>query len=155
MARRRKKNLSRAQKIGIGLAAVAAVGGAAAVVVAMRRRAALPPTPPEDEGPDIVQTGFVPPTPTPPEYVDPLQHAKTRLCRSPNELTFDQKLILRDEVFMPIIISWPIQSSPAAPDGAAATVISQLCPRPSMRRPETTDIARQIAHLAWEAYTEG
>ena len=137
MRRRRRRNLSRNKKIGLALVSVAAVGGATALFVTMRRKKA-----PElgDGGDGGTQGGT--------GTVNLVNRAKRRLCINPNALTYDQRQLLRDAVFIPLINALPNPAAIGSAEIAADQALKDLCPPP--RRPGVVEAVNQLAQQAWE-----
>lgn len=142
MTRRRTKNLSRNQKIGIGLAAVGAVGGTTALVIAMRRRKAT----------GQLQGSMGPPGP--PKVVPwlELSRAKRRFCLHADQLTLEQRVLLMDTYFTPKIAA----SDPALPidvikQSVAVSVISEIC-NVSEPNSATRAMALDLASSAYDNY---
>jgi len=137
MKRRRRRNLSRNQKLGIILLAVASVGGATAVTIGLRRRK-------KGELPQGGDTQGVPGLP------NPLNRAKRRLCINPNALTAEQRNLLQQQVFFPLIAAQANPEAVGTAEVVAAQVLAQLCPAP--RRPGVVDVVNQLAQQSWQTF---
>lgn len=132
----RRRNLSRNKKIGIALGTVAAVAGVTALVVTMRRRK------PEITDGGGEGTGG-------PAGVNQLNRAKRRLCLNPNELTLEQRILLQEQIFIPLIAASANPNAIGTPQSVAAQALDQLNCLP---RPDVVAVVNQIAQQSWETY---
>jgi len=144
LARRnpRRRNLSRNKKIGIGLVTVGALGGITALVVALRRRKSADAI--DDVGDGGQGSGS-------PSNQLALHRAQRRLCINPDALTLEQRVLLQEQVFIPLIASSADPNSPTTPDAVAARALADLCRAPV--RAKVAELVSQMAWQAWQSYT--
>ncbi len=147
--------LRRNQKIGLAAAGGAtAVGLAAALIYAARR-------PPKCETGSVYmkETGRCEPLVIVgyPGDDPGLTAAKRRFCTYPNGLSLEQRLLLQNDVFVPLVeaaggLSWsgPDESNAGIADVAAES-IAQLCN--GSARPRTRQLALELARGAWWTLT--
>lgn len=160
---RRNPKLSRGKKIGIALVSVAAVGGVTAAVIALRRRGQreIPSCPPVNGQPmmwnaetqqcePLVVVGTVQGGSGPGGAALLLARAKRRMCLNPNALTFDQMMLLQQEVFTPLIAASPSPEAIGTAESVAEQALEQLCTGPVA--PAVRQMATTLAQRAWENY---
>lgn len=162
--RRRNVKLSRNQKIGVALVSVAAVGGITATVIALRRKPKrdTPICPPLNGQPQIWNAetqqcepiggqGSGAPGSSGVSRGTALGRAKRRMCLNPGALTLEQRLLLQEDVFLPLLLALP---SPSDYDNVAVirdAALEALCAgTPS---PAAVAIAAELAQRTWENYT--
>ncbi len=160
--RRRPRNpkLSRGQKVGIALVSVAAVGGVTALVVMMRRK-------PKRDTPFCgMQNGQPMLWNDETQQCEPasggqgsgggvsgvagLLRARRRFCINPNALTLEQRVLLQEQIFLPILESLPSPGALGAATTLAAAALQELCP--GAAQAATRQMAATLAQATWENY---
>jgi hypothetical protein len=163
---RRNPKLSRNKKIGIALVSVAAVGGVTAAVIAMRRKPkrTQPFCPPGVNGQPMlwndatqqcepVGGGQGGSGPSGEDRSSAFNRAKRRFCINPQALSLEQRMLLQEQVFVPLLMSMDNPNNYENVVVIAAAALDQLCNRPY--RATTSAMASELAQRTWENYTGG